>query len=141
MHAQNRTLTQEWTECIAECFRCAQTCEECGDDMIGMEQKGDAQLMQQCIRLCRECADICTMAGRWMSRLSPMADRLCRWCAEICDACAEECERHAPHHSGCGPCAEECRRCADGCRRMSGAAKAAQDPRTSRPVFLSEGRA
>ena len=77
--------------------------EECGDDMIGMEQKGDTQLMRQCIRLCRECADIYAMAGRWMSRLSPMADRLCRWCAEICDACAEECERHAPHMRAVGP--------------------------------------
>jgi len=126
MHDQNRTLTQDWKECIAACFRCAQTCEECGDDMIGMEQKGDTQLMERCIRLCRECADVCAMAGRWMSRLSPMADRLCRFCAELCDACAEVCEQHAPHHAACGACAVECRRCADLCRRMSGAgAKAA----------------
>ena len=118
-------MTQEWKECIAECFRCAQTCEECGDDMIGMDHTGDRQLMEQCIRLCRECADISAMAGRWMSRLSPLSDRLCRWCAEISDACAEVCEQHAPHHAACGPCAQECRRCADRCRRMSANAKAA----------------
>ena len=36
MHQDSRTLTQEWKDCIAACFRCAQTCEECSDDMIGM---------------------------------------------------------------------------------------------------------
>ena len=42
MHDQNRTLTQDWKECIAACFRCAQTCEECGDDMIGWKKRRHA---------------------------------------------------------------------------------------------------
>jgi hypothetical protein len=126
MHQDKRTLIPEWNDCIAACVRCAQICDECGDDMIGMEHKADMQLMERCIRLCRECADICTMAGRWMSRVSPVAHKLCALCADICDQCAEVCEQHAPHHALCGPCAQECRRCADMCRQMSGAtAKAA----------------
>ena len=126
MHYDKRTLTQEWKDCIEECARCTQICEECGDDMIGMEHKGDTQLMERCIRLCRECADVCAMAGRWMSRVSPLAQNLCAFCADVCDQCAEVCEQHASHHALCGPCAQECRRCADMCRRMSGAsAKAA----------------
>lgn len=122
MHEGKRTLDQEWKECITACFRCAQICEECSDDMIGMEHKGDMPLMERCIRLCRECADVCAMAARWMSRVSPLADRLCAFCAEVCETCAKACEEHAPHHALCGPCAQECRRCAEMCRRMSGAA-------------------
>ena len=131
MHQDSRTLTQEWKDCIAACFRCAQTCEECSDDMIGMggrqgEIPLEMPLMERCIRLCRECAEICAMSGRWMSRMSPLAHKLCGLCAEVCDQCAEACEEHAPHHALCGPCAQECRRCAEMCRLMSGAtAKAA----------------
>jgi len=110
--------TKHYRECIAACFACAQTCETCGDDMIGMDHRGDQTLMAQCIRLCRECADICVLAGQWMSRGSAMADRLCGLCADICDTCAKICEAHAPHHALCGPCATECRRCAELCRRM-----------------------
>jgi len=119
MHDNKRTLTQEWKDCIAACFRCAQICEECSDDMIGMEHQHESQLMEQCIRLCRECGDICVLAAQWMSRVSPLAERLCAFCAEVCERCAQVCEQHAPHHALCGPCAEECRRCADMCRRMS----------------------
>ena len=125
MHQENRTLTDNWKQCIDACFSCARLCETCHDDMIGMPSHGDTQLMERCIRLCRECADICAMAARWMSRVSPLADRLCRFCADICDLCAEACEQHAPHHALCGPCAEECRRCADLCRKMRPAARVA----------------
>lgn len=125
MH-QDNMLSREWRDCIDACLRCVQICEECSDDMIGMEQTADMPLMAQCIRLCRECADICAMSARWMSRVSSLAPRLCGLCAEVCEQCADVCERHAPHHALCGPCAEECRRCADMCRRMSGSsAKAA----------------
>lgn len=116
MHQEGRTLGQQFKDCIRACMACAQICNECGDDMVGMKQS--SELMARCIRLCRECADICLLAASWMSRVSPLSDRVCRLCAEICDLCAEACEQHAPHHELCGPCARECRRCADACRQM-----------------------
>lgn len=119
MHADNRTLNKQMRDCIEECFRCAQICEECSDHMIGMEHSDNMQMMAFCIRLCRECADICAMAGQWMSRLSPLAEKLCALCAEVCVQCAEACEQHKAHHTLCGPCAEECRRCAKACRQMT----------------------
>ena len=122
MSTDRLTQTKHYQECIAACFACAQTCETCSDDMIGMDHHGDQKLMAQCIRLCRECTDICVLAGRWMSQGSAMSDRLCGLCADICDSCAEVCEQHAPHHALCGPCATECRRCAELCRKMIHAA-------------------
>ena len=132
MHQHARTITQEFKDCIAACLACAEICNECGDDMIGMLQPGslDRQpigqdLMQRCIRLCRDCGDICFLAAAWMSRVSPLSEKLCQVCAEVCDLCAEVCEQHAPQHELCGPCARECRRCADACRRMTARSRAA----------------
>jgi hypothetical protein len=119
-----------YQECIDACFSCAEICNMCGDDMIGMEPHGkkDVQaLMARCIKLCRDCADICVLSAEWMSRRSSLAGKLCRVCAEVCDTCAETCEAHAPHHPMCGDCAKECRRCAGLCRSMEGVAVPAND--------------
>ena len=113
-----KTLSQQHQNCLNACFSCAQMCEACSNDMIGMEHHDHSDLMTRCIRLCRDCADICVLAAKFISRSSLRAESLCRLCAEICDECAEVCKRHAPHHALCGPCAEECRRCADLCREM-----------------------
>jgi len=111
-------LTRQYRNCIAACHDCAQICSLCSDDMIGMQHHSD--LMEKCTRLCRECADICSLAAQWMSRRSPLSERICALCAEVCDLCAETCEQHAPEHALCGPCAKECRRCAEACREMAG---------------------
>lgn len=122
MQHNTTPMSQQHQDCINACFSCAQTCEACADDMIGMHDHDHDDLMTRCIRLCHDCADICLLAAKWMSRNSQRSESLCRLCAEICDQCAEVCERHAPKHAMCGPCAEECRRCADLCREMVSAA-------------------
>ena len=45
--------------------------------MIGMEGDGKKDvetLMARCIRLCRDCADICLLSAALMSRNSPFAE-------------------------------------------------------------------
>jgi len=122
MHQDNRVPTEHMQHCIDACTACTQICDRCADDMIGMDTGGaQKELRQLCIRLCRDCADLCALSIRWMSRLSPSAELICRACAEICDRCAEVCEQHAPHHALCGDCGAECRRCAGTCRDMAGA--------------------
>jgi len=122
MHHEHHEMTTQMRQCLEACTACAEICDRCADDMIGMDAHGDKELQRLCIRLCQDCADICALSTRWMSRLSPSAEQLCRTCAELCDRCAEVCERHAPHHPLCGDCAAECRRCAAACREMAGAA-------------------
>lgn len=116
-------MTQPVHHCIEACFSCASICDRCSDDMLGMDadKHKDKDLMQACTRLCQDCADICVLSARWMSRISSSADMLCRLCADICERCAETCELHAPQHALCGDCAAECRRCAGLCREMAGA--------------------
>jgi len=68
-------------------------------------------MMKNCIRFCRDCADICTITGRFLARGSKHAEHLSIECKNIALECAEECEKHASHYEHCRNCAEACRKC------------------------------
>lgn len=126
MNQDYRTMGQAIQQCIEACFACVSICDRCSDEMTGMDADNhmdhrDKDLMQVCIRLCHDCADMCTLSARWMSRHSSSADMLYQLCADICVRCAEACERHTSHHALCGDCAVECRRCAELCRELANA--------------------
>ena len=103
--------------CIDACIRCAQACENCHDACL---QEKDVAKMAECIRLDKDCSEICWTAAAFMSRGSRFMQDLCRVCAEICEACGAECRKHKMDH--CQQCADACDRCAEECRRMAGAA-------------------
>lgn len=102
--------------CIDECLACQQSCTACADASVAED---DVVEMRRSIRLCLDCADVCTATGRVLSRQTEYgaetARAQVRSCRELCAACAEECERHADHHEHCRICAEECRRCEETC--------------------------
>jgi hypothetical protein len=112
-------LHDELSECIAACFGCILTCNRCSESLVRMESHGNARLRDQCIRLCRDAAELCTVTASWLSRNSGWSPQACRLCAEICEGCAECCEHYAPHHALCGVCANECRRCAELCKLVA----------------------
>lgn len=103
-------------DCIEACVACLVACEVCSDACLG---ESDVKMMVGCIRLDRDCADVCTAAIRAMSRGGPLVKTICRVCADACDACAAECEKHARMADHCRLCAEACRRCAEACRRVA----------------------
>jgi len=91
---------------------CAQACTADTDDDLS---EPNVTEMVRCIRLCLDCADVCTataaVASRQREELNPAVLRpLLEACAAICSSCGEECERHAHMHSHCRVCAEACRR-------------------------------
>ncbi|WP_267253637.1 four-helix bundle copper-binding protein [Noviherbaspirillum malthae] len=80
--------------------------------------------MAECIAACLDCADICLLDARLMSRNSPMHFDTCALCAQICTTCGDICERMAGSHSGQSAtmmqeCVEACRRCAQSCSAMA----------------------
>jgi len=83
--------------------------------------------MVTCIRLCLDCADVCTATAAVISRQAEYdanAGRpLLEACVAICKSCGDECERHAQMHEHCRVCAEACRRCEQACRKLLGALK------------------
>ncbi len=98
--------------CIDACLACLVTCEKCIPDCI---KSGN----QECIRLCRDCADICTLVAKFDARGADYGQELHAICAKICRACAIECEKHANHHESCKECAEACRKCAAICEELA----------------------
>nr|WP_276562883.1 four-helix bundle copper-binding protein [Paenibacillus anseongense] len=91
-----------------------QACNHCYDACLKESHKMD---MENCIRLDRECADICAFTAQAMSINSSYAKELCRLCASICEACGNECKNH--EHEHCQFCAEACSTCAKSCRAMA----------------------
>ena len=101
-------------ECIDNCFEAAQACEWCADECAG-----EGEEMAECLRLCRDVADLTTMHARFMARNSNYSAELAEACAGACEECAEECERHDDEH--CQVCADALRECAETCRDMASA--------------------
>jgi len=75
---------------------CVQACAADTDANLGEQ---DLAEMVTCIRLCLDCADICTATAAVLSRPAEHdlnATRLLVGaCAAICQTCGDECERHA----------------------------------------------
>lgn len=102
------------------CFDCAETCERCVTALLEMgEEDSKGHDLTACIKLCRDCADICTLCGRLAARGSQFMKSYMTVCAEACEACAAECDKHADHVAHCKACAEACRKCAEECRAMA----------------------
>jgi hypothetical protein len=66
-----------------------------------------------CISICRDCADICSVASKFMSRNSEHVEKVCVICNDICNSCASECEKYHDIE-GCTQSVEACRKCSSG---------------------------
>lgn len=97
-------LLEVLSACITACENCAASCLE----------EENIQHLVKCIKTDIDCADICTVTYRFVSRHSSRSSAILTMCANICDACADECEKHDMDH--CRECAKRCRECAEACR-------------------------
>ncbi len=68
--------------CIQNCLDCLVEWENCATACLSGEM---AQMMAKCIKLCRDCSDLCAICARFMSRSSDLHKQLCGVCAEACD--------------------------------------------------------
>ena len=98
---------------------CVQACN--ADNAADLGEQNVSEMVK-CIRLCLDCADICTAAAAVTSRQTDYDANVTRplleACVAICKSCGDECERHAQHHQHCRVCAEACRRCEQACRNL-----------------------
>ncbi|HKA95379.1 MAG TPA: four-helix bundle copper-binding protein [Streptosporangiaceae bacterium] len=103
---------------------CAQACTADADANLAEQNLAD---MVRCIRLCLDCADICTATLRVISRQTSYDAGVTRpqleACVASCKSCGDECERHAPHQEHCRTCEQACRRCEQACRELLDALK------------------
>ena len=103
---------------------CAQACATDADADLAEENLAE---MVKCIRLCRDCTDVCTATLGVVSRQTaydPAITRpLLEACVATCKSCGDECARHAPHYAHCRVCEQACRRCEQACRELLGVLK------------------
>ena len=87
-----------------------------GSVYVGEE---NVSTLSRCIRLNNDCADICEMAGRILSRQNStdwdLVESVLSNVILASNLCADECEKHEGHHEHCRICAEVCRNCAEVC--------------------------
>lgn len=105
----NKTAITALNECATACNHCLTSC----------LQEQDVQSMTGCIKLDRDCADICQLVSSFLARGSEHGKHLLKECIEICEKCAAECEKHAHHHDHCKQCAEACRKCVEACKAIA----------------------
>lgn len=89
---------------------CVNACNHCFSSCL---KEDDVKMMTDCIRLDKECAEVCSFTIL-MFHNSPFVDNYLELCIKVCDACGEECAKHDNEH--CRMCAEACKKCADACR-------------------------
>ena len=98
---------------------CAQAC--AADADADMSEQDPTEMIK-CIRLCLDCADVCTATAGVLSRQIYYDARITRplleACVATCKSCGDECERHAQHHEHCRICLEACRRCEQACQEL-----------------------
>jgi hypothetical protein len=103
---------------------CAQACTADADDDLSEQNVTE---LAKCIRLCLDCADVCTTTVGVTSRQTEydanVTKPLLEACIATCKSCGDECERHAQMHEHCRVCAEACRRCEQACRELLAAMK------------------
>ena len=114
-----QTNLDAYVACIESCIACAQSCTACADACLG--ETSVAHLVR-CIRLNLDCADICGVTGRMLSRQTEpewLLNRLqLEACARACQVCGDECAQHSSMHEHCRVCADACRECQQACERL-----------------------
>lgn len=88
---------------IEVCLACMVECEKCIESCLTM--KGH----EECVRLCRDCADLCDLYARFSARNSQFASLIWDVCLKSCEACLNECNKH--DSECCKKCAAACERC------------------------------
>ncbi|QQL48954.1 four-helix bundle copper-binding protein [Mucilaginibacter ginkgonis] len=104
------SLQHNHQQLIEKLFACVLACEHCATACLGEENVAD---MAACIKLDRDCADICAQAARLLQRDSVIGHQYLVLCEEICRLCADECGKH--EHQHCKDCAAACTTCAEAC--------------------------
>ena len=105
-----------YQNCIEACNACAEACDSCAAACLN---EPDAALLERCIALDADCAQLCRTTAGFLARGGEFAHALCKLCAELCESCGLEGIRHQHRH--CRDCAAACERAAQACRDVLGA--------------------
>jgi hypothetical protein len=103
---------QELNLLVKAMARCIHACERCAADCLN---ERDAPQVRTCISTSLDCADICSLTLKMISRESTYWDHLLQLCVRVCQDCAKECGKH--NALTCQDCAEACQYCIVACEQ------------------------
>ena len=106
---------QNHEQLVQTLLNCALACENCAAQGF---KEAQSEMMEKCIPLDIDCADICFQAARLLQRNSALAHEYLLICEKACRSCAEECSKH--DHEHCKKCAQACNECAEACHAHHG---------------------
>gem|GEM_PF-816766 len=87
--------------CVAACENCITSCAE-------------HQNHPSCVKTCRDCTDICSLAGRLLARGSDLSNDISEVSHKACQACADICGKNIDDPA-CMSCAQACLNCINVC--------------------------
>lgn len=96
-------LAHKIAECIVTCNYCFNACLD----------EDDVKMMKNCIRLNKECVQICEATLSSLYKQNKFAKDLIALCKKVCNMCADECSKH--HYDHCKRCSQACTDCASAC--------------------------
>lgn len=99
-----RVVLHDFVEAANVCEWCAEQCLDEGPQMA------------ECIRLCRDVADIARLNSALLARDSAFGPEAAELFVTVAEACAQECAQHRHRH--CQECAEVLPRAAQATRKM-----------------------
>lgn len=104
-------ISDEMRVALHDFVQAANVCEWCAEQCID-----EGSHMSECIRLCRDVADLATLNMQLLTRDSVFGAQVAEVFAEAAEACARECAQHPQKH--CQECAEVLPRAARTTRKM-----------------------
>lgn len=103
MKEASKNLSHKLAECVHACNDCFSAC----------LNEEDIKMMVGCIRLDKECAEICATTLNMVYMDARFSRQMLTLCKEVCEACEKECRKHPVDH--CQECADACKACAAEC--------------------------
>ncbi|WP_458205445.1 four-helix bundle copper-binding protein [Haladaptatus sp. NG-SE-30] len=104
-------LPSEMRIALEDFEKAAQVCDWCADQCID-----EGPQMAECIRLCRDVADLGTLNAKLIARDSVFGPELAEVFTRAAEECADECMRHP--HAHCQECASVLSRAVDSTYRL-----------------------
>jgi hypothetical protein len=125
LRSHPRADTQHVTsyiEALRALAMCAETCLSCADACLAEPER--LEQLRRCIRINQDCADVCSVTVRLLTRQTetpgPLVHAQLHACVLACQLCGEVCEEHAEMHDYCRICAEACHHCQERCNFLFG---------------------
>lgn len=96
----DQALSPEMQRALQQSLAAANACEWCADRCLD-----EGPQMAECVRLCRDTAELATLHARFIARDSIFGQELAQVFLSVAQECVQECVRHQPAH--CQDCARK----------------------------------